>query len=367
MRKLNTLLYTILPVACIITLFSCQREVEETLSVQPPVVSSKDPSKLSAAIKVWHGTRTAGKPPSPTGNLPAINPTANPSILAINGRYAIIKPEVTAGEIAGYYIGIPGAGQYFKIDYSKPRNIAGRGLLPRKGGTFQPGAESNADSSIVIVLPPSINVPDTFCVTYCPYDSLGNIGQPVTTCIYVSSLGTSPNNGWLQNDFRVTASWDVVNGVRTAIDTIIFNRMVMIDSSSGYYCDQTQIPPALMGWATQSGQPIIVADSVKYIKNNIRFAINGAFDYKDVEEDKSLDYFASTCNQFTFFPIRYYADTVTGAYNYSSATKKLILIFEFDVQGIPDPEYWEYELTKLNDNHFILKDPIDNYYIRFER
>ena len=236
MRKLNTLLFTSLLIACIITLFSCQREVEETLPVQPPVISSKDPAKLSAAIKVWHGTRTVGIPPAPTGNLPAINPTANPSILAINGRYAIIKPEVIAGEIAGYYLGIPGAGQYFKIDYSKPRNIAGRGSLPRKGGTFQPGTESNADSSIVIVLPPSINVPDTFCVTYCPYDSLGNIGQPVTTCIYVSSLGTSADNGWFQNDFRVTASWDVVNGVRTAIDTVIFNRMVM-DSKSAYYCD----------------------------------------------------------------------------------------------------------------------------------
>ena len=44
----------------------------------------------------------------------------------------------------------------------------------------------------------------------------------------------------------------------------------------------------------------------------------------------------------------------------------MILIFEFDYYGVPEPEAYEYDVIKVNDNHFILKD-IDDYYIRFER
>ncbi len=170
----------------------------------------------------------------------------------------------------------------------------------------------------------------------------------------------------MQNDFRVTATWDLINGQREAIDTVIFNRFVS-DSNRSYYCEPSQNPPALWYWTPQISEPILVADSIKYIKNNIRFAINGAFDYKDVEEERILNLPASTCSQFIFSQNSFYADTVLGAYNYDAATKKLILIFEFDMQGIPEPEYWEYTVIKINDNHFILRDPIDDYYIRFER
>ena len=363
MRKF---LYPSLSVCILSALFflnSCQREVDEKLPASPPV-SSKDPAKLSASLKVWHGTRTTGTPPAPNSNTPAIDPTANPSVLAIAGRYAIIKPEVITGNVAGYYLGVPASGQYFKIDFKKPRNIAGRSIKPPHQSILQRTASGNADSSIVIVLPPNINVPDTFCVTYCPYDSLGNIGQPVTTCIYVSSLGAGTGNGWLQNDFKTTSSWDIANGIRTNIDTVIFNKWTI--DGYGYSCDQTTNPPSLQPVNIQ-GFPSIVSDSLYYLKYNIRFATNGAFDYKLLDKSKSLDIQNSNCSQFIFNPIFNFGDSVTGAYSFNLNTNKLVLIFEFDYQGIPNPEYWEYDVIKINDNHFILRDPIDDYHIRFER
>jgi hypothetical protein len=221
-----------------------------------------------------------------------------------------------------------------------------------------------ADSSIVIVLPPNIQVPDTFCVTYCPYDSLGNIGPPVTTCVIVTSLGAGTNNGWLQNDFRLTSSWDLVGGLRTNIDTIIFNRWA--PENDGYYCDASFTPPMLMGGAISQGQIPLVFDSIYYIKSNLRFAINGAFDYQDVEDEKIINIGGSTCSTYVFssYP---YTDTTTGGYSYNATTNKIVFIWEFDAQGIPEPDLWEYEVTKINDNHFILRDPTSNYYIRFER
>jgi len=356
------------PAQCLVLLvslsvfISCQKEVEGKLP-DAPAVSSKNPEKLSAAIKVWHGTRTIGTMPAATGNNPAIDPTTNPSVLAIAGRYAIIKPEVTSGEIAGYYVGIPGAGQYFKVDFTKPRIIAGRNQFIKKKGLFQ--TESFADSSIVIVIPPTINIPDTFCVTYYPYDPFGNIGQPVTTCIYVSAIGAGPNADWLKNDFKLTASWDVVNGVRTNLDTVIFNRFA--NSNSGYYCNQSLTPPGLTYWYPQITDPVVVSDSIKYIKNNFRLAITGAFDYTDIEESKSVDVILSNCSQFVFRPIYVYTDTVIGAYHFNEATQRLILVYEFDELGVPVAEYYEYQLIKINDRHFILKDLVDDYFIRFER
>lgn len=365
MQKIKLFSSLLLAIGALLMFQSCQREVEDILTnqTQQPV-SSKDPAKLSAALRVWHGTRTTGTPPAPNSNTPAIDPTANPSVLAVAGRYAIIKPEVTAGEPAGYYLGIPGAGQYFKIDYKKPRDIAGRnGLFPKRRGGFL--GDTNADSSIVIVLPPSINVPDTFCVTYCPYDSLGNIGQPVTTCIYVTSIGTPATEGWLQNDFKLTSTWEDSSGVRIGIDTVIFNRWYSDDM--GYACDNTSNPPMLYHLAGNPGATPIVRDSIYYTKNNFRLATNGAFDYTSIMQEKNLDWFRSTCSNFVFEPIYSYSDTTTGAYNYNPVTKKLILIFEFDWQGIPDPEYWEYDVIKLTDRHFILRDPLEGFAGRFER
>lgn len=360
MRKITTLVLFALLFACTAAFYSCQREVDETLPTQK-TVSSKDPAKLSSSLKVWHGTRTTGTPPSPNSNTPAIDPTVNPTVNAFAGRYAIIKPEVTAGNVAGYYVGMANAGQYFKVDFTKPRDIPGRSINPKRNHLLQRIQTGNADSSIVIVLPAYINVPDTFCVTYCPYDSSGNIGQPVTTCIIVTSLGAGTNNGWLQNDFRLTASWDLTGGVRTELDTIIYNKWAA--DGDGYYCNAG----FLNGGAIFNGFTPIVSDSIYYRKNNIRFAINGAFDYKDYEDYKSVNTSLSSCSLFSFMPVSNYSDSLTGAYSFNSTTNKLVFIWEFDSQGIPDPDYWEYNVIKINDNHFILRDPIDNYYIRFER
>jgi|CXWL01.1.fsa_nt_gi hypothetical protein len=350
-------------IAAALLLASCQRDVDGSL---PAIkVSSKNPATLSASLKVWHGVRTTGTAPAPTGNTPAIDPALNPTVKAFAGRYAIIKPEVTSGVVAGYYIGVPGSGQYFKLDFSKPRDIAGRNIRPNRNGILHRTTSGTADSSIVIVLPPNINVPDTFCVTYCPYDAAGNIGQPVTTCIIVTSLGAGTNNGWLQNDFKLTSSWDVSGGVRVDVDTVIYNKWIA--EGDGYYCDATSNPPFLSGGALALGYVPLISDSVYYRKNNLRFAINGAFDYKENADDKYIDHVLSTCTQFFFRPVENYKDSLTGAYSYNSTTNKLVFIWEFDAQGIPDPDYWEYDVIKINDNHFILRDPIDNYFIRFQR
>ena len=44
-----------------------------------------------------------------------------------------------------------------------------------------------------------------------------------------------------------------------------------------------------------------------------------------------------------------------------------MLVFEFDLDGYPNPEAWEYDVITISDSHFIVREPINNSYYRFER
>jgi hypothetical protein len=357
MRK-NLASYLLFTAVAVI-MFSCQKE--DGYVAPDDKISSDNPAELSAALRVWHGKRTTGNAPAPTGNIPAIDPTINTEIRAFAGRYAIIQPEVLTGEIAGYYVGIQGAGQYFKVDFSAPRNIPGR-TMPAHRQSLLSRRQGNADSSIVIVLPSNLQVPDTFCVTYCPYDPQGNIGQPVTTCIIVSSLGGDANSAWIQNEWRMTASWELIGGQREYLDTIIYNKWT---AYGDYECYSDTSGFSFLQSASGSF-PVVVSDSLYYRKANLRFATNGGMDYKDDADDKWVNVGSSTCTHFDFH-FEHWADSVSGAWSYNSSTNKMILIFEFDDLGYPEPEVWEFDVIKVSDTHWILRDPWDDYYYRWQR
>ena len=79
----------------------------------------------------------------------------------------------------------------------------------------------------------------------------------------------------------------------------------------------------------------------------------------------------SSCSQYVFSPVEETVQHFIGAWNYNTATGKMVLIFEFDDAGNPTLEAWEYRVVKLNSNHMILVDesygPTYVYNIRFEK
>jgi hypothetical protein len=355
----------------LLTIFSaCQREFTPKLPASP-TISSKDPKALAAAIKVWHGTRVMGTPPVPAGTSLQLDATANPTVKAFAGRYATILPEVISGDVQGYYVGIAGSGQYFKVDYTKPRNINGRvraGTLKRNSPFIANGVDStggNVDSALVIVLPANINVPDTFCITYCAYDSQGNISQPVTTCIIVSSLGGDANSGWINGTWKLTSSWEA----NEPHDTIIFNKWIA--EGSDYVCAyDSSTNTSFIEYSYGSGQPVIVSDSVNYKRLDLAFAVNGAMEFTEAGDDKLLLRDSSTCQRFKFSPVESYSEAMTGAWSFNSATNKITMIFETDGYGTSVVEAWEYDVVKVNNTHFIMidnYDPAYPYYMRLQK
>lgn len=350
-----------------IVLFACQKEINNRL---PIILSSKNPTALSAEIRVWHGTRTKAALPVPHGNGLQLDPAAQPKVNAFAGRYAIIKPEVLSGDVKGYYIAVNGANDFFTVDYTKPRHINGRirdrrpqrqdGLGALRMDSISGG---NADSALVIALPANIQVPDTICMTYWAYDSLGNISQPVSTCIIVSSLGTDPASAWIYGTWKNTASWSSA-GDR---DTTIFNQWI---KSNGYACftdsatGQTYLGSSLIGSVP------IAFDSIHSKKNHFGLSQTGAFQYDFEQMWKTIDVSASTCSSFSYRPTDNISDMITGGWNYNRSSGKFQMVMEVDDMGQVVIEAWEYKLQRISDTHFILiddEDPLDIYYIRFQK
>ena len=353
-------------VVFVLLLASCQKEVNEKLPDPPiPTVSSDDPLELSSALRIWHGTRVQGSMPSPNSSVPSLDETINLSVEAFAGRYAIIKPTVLDGEIEGYYLTVNGSNQYFNVDFTKPRDIAGRKnnsknsvsrLLSPQGG--------NSDSSIVIVLPPNIQVPDTFCVTYSPYDANGNVGPAVTTCIYINSLGGDTQSEWLHNNWRITSFWLIDNNQFLEHDTIIYNKWDVFFETNGYICEiDPNFGPLFRRINIASGLTPIVADTNYFRNLDFRFAENGASDYLHSYSSK---YFIpiGVCTNRNFDE---YDETIftTGAWNFNSTNNNLLLIYDFDDNGVPDPSVYEFTVTEKSENYFVASD--GSVFYRFEK
>jgi hypothetical protein len=343
----------------IITFYSCQKEPKEKID---KVISSKDPQSVSSSIKVWHGIRTQGNPPAEKGSVLQLDNTLAGPLYAIAGRYAIIQPEVIAGDVAGYYLEINGASDYFKVDYTKPRNTGRQ--KPKKTNSFlrMDSLGGNLDSAIVIVLPANLHVPDTICMTYWAYDNSGNVSNPVDVCVIISSLGTDANGNWLNGTWKYTAQWDN----SSAHDTIVYNKWTDY-AWGGYYCNN-----GLLQWSdvVVPGQSFLVTDSSFYRKADLTYGINGGLKYEIDDSWKDIDYMNATCSNIVFRPVENEAEILTGAWSYNSATRKLIIVFEFDDAGIPVEEAYEFDVIKVNDKNVILvdnTDPSDPYYSRFEK
>jgi hypothetical protein len=323
MKFRNPAYLTLILFTSLLVLYSCQKEPKEKID---KVISSKDPAALSSSIKVWHGLRTQRNPPAEKGSALQLDNNFPGPLYAIAGRYAIIQPEVISGDVAGYYLKINGASDYFKVDYTKPRNM-GRKIQPKRTtSAFRlDSAGGNIDSAIVIVLPSSLHVPDTICMTYWAYDNSGNVSNAIDVCVIISSLGTDANGAWLNGTWKYTAQWDN----SSQHDTIIYNHW---SAMGGYYCDNGQL---LWSGLPIAGQTFVVADSFFYRKADVTYGTNGGLKYEVDDSWKEIDYYNSSCSNFTFAPIENETETLTGAWSYNSTTHKLVIVFEFDDSGIP--------------------------------
>jgi hypothetical protein len=354
-----------------IGLVSCQREVEGILD-NGPKIDPSNPQSISASIKVWHGERTAGKAPLPGSNpaRPVIDPFSNgQQIHAIAGRYAIIEPEVVSGNLAGYYVSVTGANEHFKVAYSKPRlterprrfNHVRTQYQNKPFGMDSAGAGNGIlDSAIVIQIPANIQ-PGSFCITYCAYDSAGNVSDSIGACITVTQFGGDASTSYLTGKWKASAikedtstqwqPWDYSPEIR--IDTLYCEPDPVVGYGFTDYC--------YTGFCPNYFVDTIYND--QNIKTDFTFSDNGGFRYDEQWIYKEYARFGTTCGN-AGLDGGLESDIFDGAWSYNSTTHKIILVLDFDAYGFPDPEAYEFILTKDSDQQITFIDS-DNYGYRF--
>jgi hypothetical protein len=374
-----------------ITLVSCQKNADDSI----PQVSSKDPGALSEAITVWHGKRTTGTMPSPGNTTDIVLGTPDESsVPATPGYQACIHTNIQSGDVAGYYVQINGANEYFKIDYTKPVVVqsttqkgsistasvhqfghASETTTQRRSPISVMGSGDNYnDSLIVINIPTNIKTPDTVCVTYMAYDFNNHVSNPVTTCIYVSHLGGDSDSKWLEGTWNITrlerqqngqinGSFDylynkwTVDGEEALLDFNYFaNKIyrsgdsIIVSQGSSYTIVTSTDTYSVNGNYTPHLTDVLLGtDSIMYKKNNVTFNSG-----KYTSEYSISMRFAQWNTQLSFTE-NSDNSVDNGSWSYDSKTQKLIVIDEYTDNGngaTLSPSISELSVVKISDNQF---------------
>ncbi len=167
---------------CLFT--ACNKDDEEENQEPAALVDPTDANALSAVLIMPTGSQSrTGAPPAPTNSSSAPAVFNNSStVLSSNGSTAPLNFEYSnvSGNLAGCYVQIDGAGNYYTVPYSATSNNSGTLQLPL-------GIPTNVEEG-------------EFCVNFCVYDTNGLVSNVVSTCVSVLRLGTG--------SVQISLSWD---------------------------------------------------------------------------------------------------------------------------------------------------------------
>ncbi|MDH7462711.1 hypothetical protein QEG73_15545 [Chitinophagaceae bacterium 26-R-25] len=357
-------------------LFSCQKSADDTLPEDTTAVSSKDPKALSAAITVWHGKRTTGTLPVPSSTSEIRLGTSNePSVTAIAGRHAFIHTSVESGDVAGYYVQINGASDYFIVDYTKPVNVqnntqqgsistasvhqfghAAEPTIQHRSPISVMGTGDNFNDSIIVInIPANIKTPDTVCVTYMAYDFNNHVSNSVTTCIYIDHLGSDNDSKWLEGTWNLSrieklqgsqllrsynfvynkwvtkgndelldndnvASKVYKSGDSVVVTSAFWNNYYVVTPTNTYQVDVPYTP--------RMNDVVLGTDSIIFRKDYVTLSSNGTYVSEYYVTTKTI--FWNDKISFDEFS-DYFLDN--GAWSYDSKTKKVIVVNEYTDHG----------------------------------
>lgn len=323
----------------IIILLSACKKNDADQQTDPEPTSSQT---LFEKIAVHHGQKMNGAMPAPGTNGPVLEEiAAGQTLPAIAGKFAIFKPSVLSGEIAGYYLRVVGYDEaHFKIDFSKP--LSGRrkpafkkpGIIKR----IMDGNPDYADSAIVITLPDDITVPGTFCVEYVAYDRNDNIGNLVKQCFTIRSLG---------GDDQLTGKWELakIRSVNHYFDDEIYPLWDTMGVEE-YFCVNNEIiregNPLLTEGVDIDFNVIGIPVAFQYYDMLITFSDDGGGIMENRMDAIAIDFEKSSCDSFVYknvneeiyvdhvynseYGLDYYHVFADVYWSMDPASRKLILI-----------------------------------------
>lgn len=313
----------------------------ETPSNTPKTtISTSDPKTLSQSIELPAGSKIAGNPPSASSDLEAPKISQSDSTInAISGRYININPNVSKGEIAGYYFKIEGSDTYFKVPVTS--NSSNLRLF-----------ESGTSDNLVLKLPENIAA-GTFCANYCVYDKNNRVSNVVKVCVEVSALGgegaeflSSGSGKWTVRGFTEDGVYKAVTFPYISKDTSYvryscFNNGVSsLDSFQTYH--SFQLDKYSLEFASNSASKLTYIGS--YSRNNYIYPtlpnpIPTNYCHKPTVSDSTVS------ENYSF----------SGGWSFDKATNRIVLVFDFKEYGDGNPEGIEGKILSKSDSKFTIE------------
>ncbi len=365
-------------------LFSACKK-DQTGSTQTASISPSDSKALAGAITVYHAVKITGTTPAPStsGTAPVLDAsTDNQQIIALNGRYVVIKPAVTSGTVAGYYFKITGTDFYYKVDFSKPRMQSGRMagtkpgdhgrfLMPQRrlttaGNRMDSTSTDYQDSSIIIQLPANI-APGTFCSQYWMYDEQNQVSNVINVCVTVDQLGAGTDGGGFVGTWKETSAKNLDFNNNNVIDSSWMPVTYQKDYSTpeNYYCHNNQLYYYYDSTVTPAPAVVNISSYYEWVKQaDLIFAQNGALQEIYSEETGFINTDSSSCSNVVY-SITPYQEQPYGGWSYNATTKKMVIIMDYDGTGTEDPYVWEFAVTEQTATKLVIYDENDKYWYEF--
>ncbi|HEU4556098.1 MAG TPA: hypothetical protein VFS25_24840 [Chitinophaga sp.] len=316
-------------------------------------VDVSNPNELTGAVKVFYGTNIKGAMPAATGATTPVLDADGSTVLAVNGRYAVITPYVSSGSVEGYYLQITGADSYFTIDYANPRG-ARKAPAGGKHSLFKETGEDNSDSLIVIKLPENATA-DTFCITYAAYDANHNVSNTASACIVVIPAGTS------QDGQALVGTWAATREKYSNGD---WENVITADSGyASFTCDADTLKQCTQG----TGCHQMLAGVTEVLKSEITFQANATYNYIEEEKYTNLQRFHNPCAN-PVYTSSTEAYTETGGWSYNASTKKLVIVFDVDLSD--DDYYYDIvniSVTELTADKMVLSNTANQYTAEYQK
>ncbi len=287
---------------------------DDDLGNQKDDIDIDDPDVVSNSIIIENAIKNTGNPPAPTTgpDTPVLNENSSEEDYgAVAGRSFYLNPDVTSGEVAGVYLQIKGASEYYDIP-TNTGSTTGRFGKHKSNSRFSKIARTNESNPIEIEIPDNLE-PGEFCAVYCVYDEEGQVSNTVEVCIEIIEFGGEGS------DFFAGQTWELFSTSET-YDGMTEVELVGEDDIDTY---DTQI---FCGNDVFENMTVTEIFRTNYLY--LTLATNGAYELTSEEYSKYLDYENSNCQNLAYTEE---TDTYeeTGVWTYDDVSKTMTVVTEY--------------------------------------
>ncbi|MFN3403798.1 MAG: hypothetical protein ACK40G_06865 [Cytophagaceae bacterium] len=288
------------------------------------VVNPANSQQVSDSLKFNNYERMHGDLPESSGSF-ILAGSEDRNIKGNAGKTILLPIKSDNGEVAGVYLKVTGAKDYFKIFINTTQ---------RKSETVSdPFRIFKTTNDYLPVRLPATITPGIFCIEYCVFDESGKISNVVTRCIEVLALGGS------NSDFLLDKSWQYYS--YTEFDNGIYKEKDVFNPNTTVYDILVLCPEHPDGYIkTQYDHTFKINDSrISFQKEgNVIWKIDYEFSYVDTR--------TSECENLVYIKENKSVDMVYG-WTYDYLSEKLILVDD-KIEEESNPDVWEVKVKLEN-------------------